>query len=239
MKSKINRLIKFTQVLVKVVRKARIRLYSCRKSKHTYKQYQHVVVLGLMKYLRTDYRGVIERLQCMPEVMKAIGLYQLPHYTTIHKFLQRFSRYRFDRILSHSIDLFNTGRCIVAIDGTGYTTNRFSSYYSMRMNRQVTRKSFVQSIATIDTGKLFIASHHSCIGWGHENTFFMPLVRRASKKLCVRYIVADKAYDCEHNHECVNEEIGARCIIPVKQWKSGAVHGYHRKRLARRFNHKI
>ena len=240
MKSKVNRLIKFTQLFVKVVRKSRVRWYSCRKSKHTYRQYQHLVILGLMKYLRTDYRGVIERLECMPGIMAAIGLYQLPHYTTIHKFLQRFSRYRFDRILSHSIDLFNTGNCILAIDGTGYSTSRFSSYYSMRTGKHESRKSIVQSIATVNTANLSIASHHSCNRWGHENTFFKPLVLRASRKLSIRYVVADKAYDSEINHEWVSDVIGARSIIPVRRgWKNGTVIGYHRERLAKRFNNRI
>jgi hypothetical protein len=49
-----------------------------------------MTVLGLMKYLKTDYRGVIEQLALMPSVQKAIGLNQLPHFTTIHKFMQRF-----------------------------------------------------------------------------------------------------------------------------------------------------
>ena len=243
MKSKINKLIKFTQLFVKVVRKARIRLFSCRKSKHTYKQYQHIAVLGLMKYLRTDYRGIIERLHCMPEVMKAIGLYQLPHYTTIHKFLQRFSRYRFDRILSYSVDLFKNGNSssyTIAIDGTGYSTNRSSSYYSMRTNRKESRKDIVQSIAVVDTDRLFIATQHSCIKWGHENTFFKPLIYRASKRLDVRYVLGDKAYDSELNHEWVSNAIGARSIIPVKRgWKNGTVTGYYRNRLAKRFDNKI
>ena len=238
MKSKINRLIKFTQLLVKVVRKARIPFFSCRKSRHTYKQYQHLVILGLMKYLRTDYRGVIERLYCMPEAMKAICLYQLPHYTTLHKFLQRFSRYRFDRILSHSVSLFNTGNCTLAIDATGYSNSYASAYYSMRTGKEVTKRSFVQSIITVNTGNLSIASHHSRKGPGCENAFFMPLVYRASKRLSIRYVVADKGYDSETNHEFVSNAINARSIIPVKNYP-GNVHGYHRKRLAKRFNNRI
>ena len=176
----------------------------------------------------------------MPEVMKAIGLYQLPHFTTIQKFMKRFSRYRFDRILSHSIDLFNTDNCIIAIDGTGYSTSRFSSYYSMRTNKHESRKSIVQSIAVVDTKRLFIASHHSAVKWGHENTFFRPLVYTASKKLDIRYVLGDKAYDSELNHEWVNDAIGAQSIIPVKVgWKNGTVNGYYRKRLAKRFNDRI
>ena len=121
-----NRILKFSQVLVKITNK--IPLFSCKKSKQTYTQRQHVTVLGLMKYLRTDYRRVIETLDLMPEVKQVIGLNRLPHYTTIHKFLQRFTRYRFDRLLDHTVDLFKTGLVTLAIDGTGFSSTCSSEY---------------------------------------------------------------------------------------------------------------
>lgn len=71
-----NRLYKFTVNLVKVTKN--IPLFSCKKSKHTYTQRQHITVLGLMKYLRTDYRGVIEILDLMPEV-RAARLVKVTH----------------------------------------------------------------------------------------------------------------------------------------------------------------
>lgn len=239
MKKLVNRLIKFTHFLVKVTRRARIPFFSCRKSKHIYKQYQHIAVLGLMKYLRTDYRGVIERLEVMPEIVKVIGLNQLPHFTTIHKFLQRFNRYRFNRILYQTINLFETGNCILAIDATGYSTNYASTYYSLWVKKWITRRSFIYSSITVDTGNLLIASQHSRRGPGSDNIFFGMLVQQASRKLHIDYVVADKGYDCETNHEFVNNVIGARSIIPVIFRRGRKVHGYHRERLAKRFNHRI
>ena len=239
MKKLSNQLINFTRVLVKMARKSRISLFSCRKSKHTYKQYQHIAVLGLMKYLRTNYRGVIEQLYCMPEVMKAIGLYQLPHFTTIQKFLKRFNRHMFDRLLSQTVNLFDTGNCTLAIDATGYSSNYASKYYSMRTGKRVTRRSFVYSGIAVDTGNRMIASHRSWKGPGGENSRFQLLVTRASRSLDIGCIVADKAYDCEANHEWVSDAIGSRCIIPVKRgWKNGTVKGYHRIRLAKKFDSK-
>lgn len=225
-----SRLLKFSQVFVKITKN--IPLFSCKKSKRTYTQRQHLAVLGLMKYLRTDYRGVIETLDLMPNVKQVIGLNRLPHYTTIHKFLQRFTRYRFDRLLDQTVDLFNTGSVTLAIDGTGYSSTYSSEYYKVRAKKH---RKFVQSIATVDTDSLFIVSQHSRKGPGGENTWFKPLVSRASKLVDVAHVLGDMGYDCEVNHEFVNQVIGAKCVVPVNKRKGKKVHGFYRKRLHRRF----
>ena len=227
-----NKLLKFSQILVKVTRK--IPLFSCKKSKKTYTQRQHITVLGLMKYLRTDYRGVIEQLDLMPEVRQAIGLNQLPHFTTIHKFLQRFNRYRFDRLLDQTVDLFETGPVTLAIDGTGYSSTYSSEYYKVRTEQ---KRTFLLSVATVDTDNLFIVSQHSRKGPGGENSWFMPLVSRAAKLVDITHVLGDKAYDCEVNHEFVHQKIGARCVVPIR--RKPVVNGYHRKQLERDFPENI
>ena len=177
-----NRILKFSQVLTNITRK--VPLFSCRKSKKLYTQRQHITVLGLMKYLRTDYRGVIDALDLMPEVRQVIGLARLPHFTTIHKFLQRFTRYRFDRLLSQTVDLFNTGPVILAIDGTGFSSTYSSEYYKVRTKKH---RTFVLCVATVDTDNKFIVSQHSRKGMG-ENTWFRPLVSRAAKLVKVTHV---------------------------------------------------
>ena len=188
-----------------------------------------------MKYLRTDYRGVIEQLDLMPEVRQVIGLARLPHFTTIHKFLQRFNRYRFDRLLDRTVDLFNVGSIVLAIDGTGFSSTYSSEYYKVRIKQ---RRTFVLSIATVDTDNKFIVSQHSRKGLG-ENTWFRPLVSKAAKLVDVTHVLGDMAYDCESNHDFVHHDIGAQCVVPIKKQKGKKVHGYYRKRLYRRFPENI
>ncbi|MCD6591112.1 MAG: hypothetical protein J7K72_04030 [Candidatus Aenigmarchaeota archaeon] len=101
MRNSSNGLIKLTETLVKVCTRSRILLYSCRKSKHVYKQYQHVVIVCMMKHFRLHYRSVIELLEITPELQRIIGLKRLPHYTTIHKFFRRFSLTKMELVLSH------------------------------------------------------------------------------------------------------------------------------------------
>jgi len=190
-----------------------------------------------MKYLRSDYRGIVELLHNMPDVMAALGMYQLPHFTTLQKFLQRFSRYRFEAILAKTVSLFQCAKSIVAVDATGFSNDHASMYYCWKTSKH--RRSCTLSIVAVDANAQCIAAQHSKQHPGGENTFFMPLVNRAAKRLPVSAVVADKAYDCEVNHEFVHQCIGAQCIIPVKHSKTGAVHGHYREQVAKGFDEQL
>jgi transposase len=120
---------------------------------------------------------------------------------------------------------------MLAIDGTGYSSSYSSEYYKVRTKK---RRTFVLSIATVDTDKLFIVSQHSRKGMG-ENTWFRPLVSRAAKIVDITHVLGDKAYDCEVNHEFVHQQIGSRCVVPINKRRGKMVHGYYRKRLHRCF----
>ncbi len=85
-----NIIIKLTERLRPVFKKS-MPAYSCRKSKHTYKQHQLAVIWCLMKYLKTNYRRIVELLELMPGVRQVIGLNRLPHFTTINKFFLRIN----------------------------------------------------------------------------------------------------------------------------------------------------
>jgi len=236
----VSKLIRFTETLVRSIRRARVPWFSCPKSKHTYRQYQHLAVLGLMKYLRSDYRGIVDQLHSMPGVMAALGMYQLPHWTTLQKFLQRFSRYRFDGLLAKTVSLFQCAKSIVAVDATGFSNDHASKYYAWRTG--TVHRSYTRSTVAIDANSLCIAAQHSSCseGQGGENTFFIPLVSRAASRLCISAVVADKAYDSEFNHEFVRQDIGAQCLIPVRRgWKNGTVKGYYRLKLMKQFNQRL
>lgn len=233
----VNRLIKITERLCSVLRNS-IPAYSCRKSKHKYKQYQHASILGLMKYLRTDYRGIIERLELMPRLQQVIGLNQLPHYTTIHKFFQRFKG--IDRILSRTVNLFHTGNCIVAIDATGYSSNHASRYYVLRIGKDYSRRKHIKSSVTVDTGNQVIISQKARLGPRNDCLDSGKLLINTGKLVRVKRVVADKGYDSEENHRLVRELLNGIAIIPLRGQKPGLkMRGRYRRKSVRVFDEKI
>ena len=57
--------------------------YSSRFSRKEYTQHQHFAILALRIFLRTDYRGVVQVLSEWSDLREALGLTQVPHYSTL------------------------------------------------------------------------------------------------------------------------------------------------------------
>ena len=65
------------------VGRAALPAYSSRYSKHTYTQPQLFALLVLKQFLRTDYRGLVALVTEWTELRRALGLKQVPHYSTL------------------------------------------------------------------------------------------------------------------------------------------------------------
>ncbi len=63
--------------------------YSHRFSPRKFTQHQLFAILVLKTHQRKDYRGVIELLEDMPELVKDLCLESIPHFTTLQKASQR------------------------------------------------------------------------------------------------------------------------------------------------------
>jgi hypothetical protein len=52
-------------------------------AKHTYTQPQLFALLVLKQFLKTDYRGLVTLVAEWTELRRALGLKQVPHYSTL------------------------------------------------------------------------------------------------------------------------------------------------------------
>ena len=57
--------------------------YSSRFSRKEYTQHQHFAILVVRLFLRMDYRGIVQLLSEWSELREALGLKQVPHYSTL------------------------------------------------------------------------------------------------------------------------------------------------------------
>lgn len=59
--------------------------YSSTRSRHDFTQPQLFSILVLRLFFRTDYRGITQYLQDLPDLRKLLKLDKVPHFTTLQK----------------------------------------------------------------------------------------------------------------------------------------------------------
>lgn len=57
--------------------------YSHKFSRRDFKQQQHFAMLALRKFLKLDYRGMVELLKEWSDLRDTLGLKKVPHHTTL------------------------------------------------------------------------------------------------------------------------------------------------------------
>jgi len=192
----------------------------------------------LMKYMKTNYRDITDWVEGHL-VTKILKLKLIPHFTTLHKFFQRFSTRVFEKILVQTIRQFDILDARVAIDSSGYSSYHISKYYVWRTKGRTERKFFIKDSIVIDTGRQIILSNYSRIGPSHDNIDFKPLIRKTRKRVDIVLVTADKGYDDESNHKLVHS-MGSSCIIPIRKYRHSRVRsGYYRKKMAKSFDKKL
>ena len=235
--NRVNKYIIICRLCLQSCRQARIRKYSCRKSKHTYTQHQLIAIYALMKYTKSHYRDIIDLLEVMPEIRQAIGFDEVPHFTTTQKFIQRFGGGRIDRLISAQTK--HIPEAVLGIDASGFSSDYASVYYTLRIKGKVSIKKHVKNTICIDTFKQMIVSSVVSIGPKNDNRDFVPVLEKSVTHPVV--VVADKGYDSNANHKYV-DSINSVSMIPVKKnvrrgkyrWKMHARFTelvYHRRSL--------
>jgi hypothetical protein len=232
-----NKIIKLTERLRSVFKKS-LPAYSCRKSKRTYKQHQLAVIWCLMKYLKTNYRRIVELIELMPGIRKAIGLNQLPHFTTINKFFLRINTSLTYSVLVQTVYLFPNESTMAAIDSTGYSSNYASRHYIQRIHKELEVRNHIKTSISVSTASQCVLAAKKRLGPRNDNIDFPWLAEQSAGLAKLTHMVADKGYDSEANHRLVRQ-LGSKPMIPVRIRQGGKTYGSYRKKMLRHFDEDI
>jgi len=227
--------------------------YAHRFAPKKFTQHQLFACLVLKVHQKKDYRGICAMLADSPDLRRAIGMSQTPHYTTLQKAsIRLLQSARVRQLLAQTLTLSRRRRVVqhAAADSTGFDTHHVSRYFIWRGHHTKAGKQPAKQVSYRRFGKLMIlaccASHlivcaNASAGPTPDIAQLRPLLADAPASTVIQRLVADAGFDSAHNHKLLREEHGIRSVIPPahgRPLKSGKLPADpYRRMMKTRFNH--
>jgi Transposase DDE domain len=199
--------------------------YSHKCSPQKFTQPQLFAILALKIHQQQDYRGVVELLNDMPELVRELGLKSIPHYTTLQKAAERLLSFGpVQQLLSVTVERFRRDRArpidLAAMDSTGMDTSRASRYFVKRRNcaskieQTVAYSTFPKLELVCDCSSHLILCANATTGPTVDLNSFRFLLFAALGRASIGTILADAGYDTESNHRFARDGCQVRSVIP-------------------------
>jgi len=230
----------FIDTAMSVAGRSHLPIYSCKYSKRKYTQHQLLTLVLFKDYINENYRKFVKLVELMDRVQSKIGIKQVPHFTTLHKFTNRISSFYFNSLLHQTLKLFYShGEKIplVAIDSSGFTGGHCSYYYSVRTGKK--RRSYLKTSIAVDVEKFIITGFKISGKPVHDAKHASSLLRQCHKRRKADCYLMDKGYDSEKIHTLINEELKAEAIIPVRYRKRKKIKGKYRRKMRDEFDENV
>jgi hypothetical protein len=222
--------------------------YSHRCSPKKFTQHQLFACLVLKSFLKTDYRGIVAHLTDCPSLVEALGLKEVPHYTTLQKAAWRLlASLPAKRLLDATVEEHLGRRRRVfrtAIDSTGLESTSASSYFVHRRRyiggpwKAVIYHRYPKIGIVCDVQTHFILAADVSRGPRPDVADFRPLLVAALARVRIERVAADAGFDSEANHAFARETCRVRSIIPAKHGRPTAkpASGHYRRLMQSRFD---
>jgi len=199
--------------------------------------YGNIKLTFLIAYkekLNVSYRRFVEICE-ENNIQHMLCLKQIPHFTTLQKFVARTNKKIFEQLVKACRKLLNLKNIEASIDATGFSNTNPSHHYCKRINKHV--KNYTKTTFITDNKTKLILNVKTVSNHTHDTMFFKPMIKEIKKSL--KLMLADKGYDSKTNRQyCLENNIEIH--IPFRQWdksrKQEAGKPSKRKLLEKRFD---
>jgi hypothetical protein len=126
----------------------------------------------------------------------------------------------------------------LAVDATGLESRHTSRHYARRRGKRYRMRRFVLLAVASHTRSHLVAAAEVRRGPTNESPLFAELIDQAVGLAGWDRVLADKAYDAEHNHEIARRQSGIRAtVIPINRRRHGRKWPAtkYRRQMRRRF----
>jgi hypothetical protein len=192
MANKPNKLLEFAQ-LVYFTSKETFPEYSGKFSKKTYTIPQMMAMLCLMVKFKMTYRDFILHLELMPKLQEILELKDTPHYTTLHKAMQRSKQSKVNILLTKTSKLKEPSG-LAAIDSTFFQKGNASEHYLKRCDLKVKSQ---KSGIIIDTKTQMILGTTLTNRRTHDTKLAVKLLKQLLKWTKLHILIGDKGFDSQ------------------------------------------
>ena len=229
-----------------------LRLYAHRFSPKKFTQPQLFAALVLKEFLQFDYRKLSQFFLDAPEFRAAIGLHEVPHFTTFQKASQRLlTSRRVRRLLGRTIRIAVKRRrvrrrvALAAVDGTGLESHHASTYYVRRRAaggktwQKTTYVRFPKAGILCDCRSHMILAVVPGRGPKPDIQHFRAALDQALEIAPIDALAADAGYDGEGTHVYARQQRGVRTLIPPLAGRptKKLPKGYWRRKMAACLKH--
>ncbi len=213
--------------------------YGNKFSRKDFTQHQLLAIAVLKQKTDEDYRDTVDGIGS--DLMQAMGLTKIPHFTTLQKFIKRLDSQVLDTLIAVVAILIIGDQLIrgavVGIDSSGYPASHASSYFVRRIKRKPTHKTFLKGSFVGDLTNQVIVCCRLRNFPSHDIIDFRRLMKRALILLKkISEVHADKGYDGKDEILLVEKLLKAVPYIKIKETDRHKCKSQIRRRVLNNWN---
>ncbi len=238
---------RFVEQVLKALKITHVRRFPKKRDPKKYGVWAHACLLALKELEDKTYRFVVDMVAEMPRILALLSIENAPHWTTLHKAVQRLQGCLAQRLVASFVRRTKSQRVRAGIDSTGLQSTRASVYYTtvLKKDRKKRRKirRHIKLSTVIDLDHQLPMSFKIRRGPASDHWDSLPLVREAHRIKKLKSLDADKGYTKEALRKLVVEECHAEDRIKVKNpdvpiWRTKGEYLKKAKRRKLRANYR-